>query len=249
MSNSPTPRQGDDSSGEHHFVPPRVGYLTVAATPAIRSRRIAAAGCDADDETVYREEPTWDDARVGDEAVVTGGKHVGSTAEIVKLNQVKHTVRLKDGPTVPIDKKHLWSNRRSLDLDSDVASGSDGGSWEVPVSPHSIFGPSVAGKESVGDDDDNDDSESDGKKKEGDEFEGDRVARLVGGRMYFGTVVQYGYRRYGRKRKIIPAWCVHFDERIVEYYDGTKGHAEDLVEKQLEEALALFRAAGGEPQK
>jgi hypothetical protein len=119
------------------------------------------------------------------------------------------------------------------------------------VSPRRIFGRDDAGEDgndgqTVGDDDGNNDE---GKKKEGEDFEGDRVARLVGGRTYFGTVVQYGYRKNGRKRKRIPAWCVHFDERIVEYYDGTKGHAEDLVKTQLDDALALFRAAEREQQK
>ena len=69
-------------------------------------------------------------------------------------------------------------------------------------------------------------------------YEGDRVAKEVGGKIYFGTVMKFGYIE--KDGKDVDAWCVKFDKKIVTYVNSRgKGYKEDFVFEELEAAIEL----------
>ena len=64
-------------------------------------------------------------------------------------------------------------------------------------------------------------------------------ACIVGGKIYFGTVMKFGYIE--KDGKDVDAWCVKFDRKIVTYINSRgKGHKEDFVFEELETAIELY---------
>ena len=60
----------------------------------------------------------------------------------------------------------------------------------------------------------------------------------VGGKIYFGTVMKFGYIE--KDGKDVDAWCVKFDKKIVTYVNSRgKGYKEDFVFEELEAAIEL----------
>ena len=86
---------------------------------------------------------------------------------------------------------------------------------------------------------------ADGEEKDeednwGEAHEGDRVAKKVGGKIYFGTVMQFGY--IVKDDKEIDAWCIKFDKKIVTYVESKrKGYKEDFDFEELEAAIELYK--------
>ena len=91
-------------------------------------------------------------------------------------------------------------------------------------------------------DDDGDEAMADGDDEDewnGEAYEGDRVAKMVDDKVYFGTVMKFGYIKEGDKK--VDAWCVKFDKKIVTYvHSRGKGYKEDFVRDELEAAIELY---------
>ena len=83
------------------------------------------------------------------------------------------------------------------------------------------------------------------EEEEDEEFrhKGDRVAKMVNGTVYFGTVIEFGYIKKNRRK--VDAWCIKFDEEIVTYENGATGHEEDFVLAELKEAIKLYKENRG----
>ena len=88
-----------------------------------------------------------------------------------------------------------------------------------------------------------DEEEENASNKEddwGEVYEGDRVAKKVGSKIYFGTVMQFGYIE--KDGEDIDAWCVKFDKKIVTYMKSRrKGYKEDFDFEELQAAIELYK--------
>ena len=69
----------------------------------------------------------------------------------------------------------------------------------------------------------NGEDENTGKEDDwGEAYEGDRVAKKVNGKVYFGTVMRFGY--HIKDGKEVDAWCVKFDKKITYVNSTGKGY-------------------------
>ena len=98
----------------------------------------------------------------------------------------------------------------------------------------------------AGDDDGNKDDDEE-MKEEGEEeenwdevYKGDRVAKKVGYKIYFGTVIQFGFIE--KDGEDSDAWCIEFDKKIVTYINSSgKGYKEDFTFEELEAAIEPYQ--------
>ena len=66
------------------------------------------------------------------------------------------------------------------------------------------------------------------------------VLPSLGGKIYFGTVMQFGYIE--RDGEDIDAWCIKFDKKIVTYVKSRrKGYKEDFDFEELQAAIELYK--------
>lgn len=65
----------------------------------------------------------------------------------------------------------------------------------------------------------------------------------MNGAVYFGTVVEFGCIKKGRRK--VDAWCIKFDAEIVSHENGTTGYEEDFVLAEMKEAIKLYKENKG----
>lgn len=66
----------------------------------------------------------------------------------------------------------------------------------------------------------------------------------MNGAVYFGTVVEFGHIKKGRRK--VDAWCKKIvEEAIVSYENGTTGYEEDFVLAEMKEAIKLYKENKG----